>query len=183
MNTTVMPLFLHSCIKKISISFTALLLPYFLQFSMGIYLVPVLFYTFSTEMENKNVIYEEMHTNNINFRLMRNMRAGDVVVCANVRHDAVRERFVQKVGVARFLEMVENDEVFTAMDADPAFNDLSDMSLTVFMVLRPHRGWARVRHVLRVRAIVVYWLFLTEKLMGPDGSTRKRDRDAFEADM
>ena len=44
------------------------------------------------------------------------------------------------------------------------------------------RGWARVRHVLRVRSIVVYWLCLTEKLMAPGGSARKRDRDAYEAE-
>jgi len=51
----------------------------------------------------------------------------------------------------------------------------------VTLVLQP-RGWARVRHVLRVRSIVVYWLYLTEKLMAPGGSARKRDRDAYEAE-
>ena len=127
----------------------------------------------------------EDHTSNIMFRLMRNMRAGDVVVCANVRHDPTLERFIQKVGVARFLEMRQNnmDDVWTAMEADWTIDDVADKSTSVFMVLRPHRGWARVRHVLRVRAIVVYWLFLTEKLMGPGGSSRKRDWDAFEAGM
>ena len=51
----------------------------------------------------------------------------------------------------------------------------------VTLVLQP-RGWARVRHVLRVRSIVVYWLGLTETLMAPGGSARKRDRDAYEAE-
>lgn len=51
----------------------------------------------------------------------------------------------------------------------------------VTLVLRL-RGWARVRHVFRVRSIVVYWLCLTEKLMAPGGSARKRDRSAYEAD-
>ena len=51
----------------------------------------------------------------------------------------------------------------------------------VTLVLQP-RGWARVRHVLRVRSIVVYWLCLTERLMAPGGSARKRDRDAYEAE-
>jgi hypothetical protein len=51
----------------------------------------------------------------------------------------------------------------------------------VTLVLQP-RGWGRVRHVLRVRSIVVYWLFLTETLMAPGGSARKRDRDVYEAE-
>lgn len=56
---------------------------------------------------------------------------------------------------------------------DYTLGDIDAKIMSVFMVLRPHRGWARVRHVLRVRAIVVYWLFLTEKLMGPEGNARK----------
>ena len=51
------------------------------------------------------------------------------------------------------------------------------------VVLRPQRGWMRVRHILRLRAIVVYWLFLTEKLMAPGGSARKKDYEAFDSDI
>jgi len=56
-------------------------------------------------------------------------------------------------------------------------------ALRAVLVMRPLRGWARVRRVLRVRAIVVYWLLQTEELMAPNGLARKRDRDAFEADL
>jgi hypothetical protein len=51
----------------------------------------------------------------------------------------------------------------------------------IVLVLHP-RGWSRVRHVLRIRSIVVYWLSLTEKLMAPGGSARKRDREEYEAE-
>ena len=60
--------------------------------------------------------------------------------------------------------------------------DYAENVCRVFLILRPFCGWARVRHVLRVRAIVIYWLFLTENLMGPGGESHKRDFDAFERD-
>ena len=42
--------------------------------------------------------------------------------------------------------------------------------------------FAKMRAYVRTRAIALYWLELTAKLMAPGGRTAKRDRDAFEAD-
>ena len=43
--------------------------------------------------------------------------------------------------------------------------------------------WARLRTKLRVRAIVVYWLFLTTPLMRTGGKAAKRDLASFHADV
>ena len=51
-----------------------------------------------------------------------------------------------------------------------------------FLRHRSDRPWARVRERLRTRAVVLYWLGLTEHLMGPGGSAETRDRDAYERD-
>ena len=40
--------------------------------------------------------------------------------------------------------------------------------------------WGYVRRMFNLRSTVLYWLHLTEHLMSPNGSARKRDCDEFE---
>ena len=43
--------------------------------------------------------------------------------------------------------------------------------------------WARVRSFVRARAVVVYWLGLTEHLMAPGGAAEARDRMDYDMDF
>ena len=57
-----------------------------------------------------------------------------------------------------------------------------DTMRTVWAHLKGTSPWARLRTKLAARAIVVYWLSLTEKLMAPGGTAAIRDRLEFEAE-
>jgi len=50
-----------------------------------------------------------------------------------------------------------------------------------FLRRRAMRPWARARERLRTRAVVLYWLGLTEHLMAPGRSAEARDRVDYEA--
>lgn len=119
-------------------------------------------------------------------RIMQEMRAGDTVVQACIRHIPEWEH-VDKIGPSRFVSMQESmsDHEFlrALFPANEDEKSLTVTTMSVLLVQRPLRGWARARHVLRMRSIIIYWLFLTEHSMGPGGEARKRDRKAFESEF
>ena len=55
--------------------------------------------------------------------------------------------------------------------------------LRVCKFLRHRPLWALVRSFVRARAVVVYWLGLTEHLMAPGGAAEARDRMDYEMDQ
>lgn len=70
---------------------------------------------------------------------------------------------------------------FQALNA--AIRDASSVSAVHAFLRRRGLGpWARVREKLRARAVVLYWLGLTEHLMAPGGPAEARDREAYERD-
>lgn len=88
-------------------------------------------------------------------RVLRNVRVGDEVVCCHIKYEPDWD--------------------------DENWDDREDnLIYDIVLVLRPFRGWARVRHVLRTRAIIIYWLFLTVKRMAPGGSAFQRDMEEFQ---
>jgi len=117
---------------------------------------------------------------NVRMSFVRDVHVGDVVIMA---HLDFNERFVSidRLGRDTVVRMSQK-ELLRHMREDDNDASYMDGEFHVGLLMRPLRGWARVRHVLRVRAIVVYWLLLTETLMAPNGSARKRDRNAFESD-
>jgi len=118
---------------------------------------------------------------NVRMGVVRDVHVGDIVVMAHFNFDEKFES-IDRVGRDTFLRMQESKQEELLIDSINSDASSMDGEFNVVLVMRPLRGWSRVRHVIRVRAIVVYWLFLTETLMAPNGGAHKRDRDAFEAD-
>ena len=72
--------------------------------------------------------------------------------------------------------------VHTRLNRGPDEHDEQNgLSVHANLLLRPVRGWERVRRRMRLFAFVAYWLRLTEKLMAPGGSARQRDLEEYEA--
>ena len=63
-----------------------------------------------------------------------------------------------------------------------AIDDMGTVS-AVCKFLRHQLLWARVRSFVRARAVVVYWLGLTEHLMAAGGAAEARDRMDYETDF
>lgn len=74
---------------------------------------------------------------------------------------------------------VGNQAYFQTLHA--AIHDAGTIS-AVCKFLRHRPLWALVRSFVRARAVVVYWLGLTEHLMAPGGAAEARDRMDYEMD-
>ena len=75
---------------------------------------------------------------------------------------------------------VGNQTYFQTLHA--AIHDAGTIS-AVCKFLRHRPLWALVRSFVRARAVVVYWLGLTEHLMAPGGPAEARDRMDYEMDQ
>ena len=79
---------------------------------------------------------------------------------------------------------VGDDAYFGALHA--AIRDVAAISAVREFLRRrgaSRRPWARVGQKLRARALVLYWLGLTEHLMAPGGPTESRDREEYAEDF
>lgn len=133
---------------------------------------------------------EDTYVNQNDFDLKHNLDMGTAAhFCLKNcfdEHDAISDYpfdFIRPTGEVplRLIRRVTSGGLIIVAEFAIVEPDFDEVVARVTLVLQP-RGWARVRHVLRVRSIVVYWLCLTEKLMAPGGSARKRDRNAYEAE-
>lgn len=118
-------------------------------------------------------------------RLIQNIRTGDIVVRSTIRHVPDWD-FVNAMNYEKFLYLqrtMNHDDFCHHIFGDDDDKECVVNNVSIVLVFRPLFGWARVRHVVRMRAIVIYWLFLTETLMAPGGAAQKRDRCAFESDF
>ena len=103
-----------------------------------------------------------------------------VVVTTNVALD------VAEIDLKRFTFIqcsnarVGDQAYFQALHA--AIHDAGAIS-AVCKFLRHRSLWARVRSFVRARAVVVYWLGLTEHLMAAGGAAEARDRMDYEMDF
>ena len=75
---------------------------------------------------------------------------------------------------------VGNQAYFQTLHA--AIHDPGTLS-AVCKFLRHRALWTLVRSFVRARAVVVYWLGLTEHLMAPGGAAEARDRMDYEMDQ
>ena len=96
-----------------------------------------------------------------------------VVVTTSVALDVAENDLKRFTFIQCSNARVGDQAYFQALYA--AIHDAGTIS-AVCKFLRHRPLWARVRARVRARAVVVYWLGLTEHLMAPGGAAEARDR-------
>jgi len=91
---------------------------------------------------------------------------------------------VHFVSLKEVKELYVSQPIYTSMRKEDQrkFNTKKLIS-AVCKFLRHRPLWALVRSFVRARAVVVYWLGLTEHLMAPGGAAEARDRMDYEMDQ
>ena len=103
-----------------------------------------------------------------------------VVVTTSVALDVAENELKRFTFIQCSNARVGDQAYFQALRA--AIDDAGTVS-AVRTSLRHRLLWARVRSFVRARAVVVYWLGLTEHLMAAGGAAEARDRMDYEMDF
>ena len=103
-----------------------------------------------------------------------------VVVTTSVALDVAENELKRFTFIQCSNARVGDQAYFQALRA--AIDDAGTVS-AVRTSLRHRALWARVRARVRARAVVVYWLGLTEHLMAAGGAAEARDRMEYEMDF
>ena len=107
-----------------------------------------------------------------------------IVVTTSVALDRIENDVQRDIERFTFIQCsnarVGDQAYFQALRA--AIDDAGTVS-AVCTSLRHRLLWARVRSFVRARAVVVYWLGLTEHLMAAGGAAEARDRMEYEMDF
>lgn len=134
----------------------------------------------------EDTLLDTLFDSEIRLSFHRYLRPGDVVVRATIMYVESFEAVDTAMTRHDYLEMLNTEgyeKLYERLDSICGnAGDTTSRFNKFHVILRPLRGWARVRHRVRLHVIVVFWLSLTEKLMAPGGSARKRDYEDFQSE-
>lgn len=117
----------------------------------------------------------------VSFRVIEKIRPGDIIILSSVeqQQDLEMVDVMEPDSMHALIDLLDMDHVLTTLFG----NDGPSRRMTTLLVIRPVSGWVRVRRIIRMRTIVIFWLFSTVSLMAPGGTARERDRNAYEMDV